>query len=181
VALILVPIVFFGLWAWSESDRAVEHPAVILVPLPLFACLSYLLAAIALGSSRVVFRRDRITWRNEGLPTLPERTLARTEVASVGYWQQSVPTRFGSYTTGVTGLVLRDGTRIALIDTFETVEQAKATANRIAGWLGNTPVGPCVGLPARRDVAYYRRLAYAGVGFCALLILTAVLGEYYRI
>ena len=181
VALLLVPMVFFGLWLWSEWSRAAAHPAVILIPLPIMSLLAYGVAAVALGSTRVAIRRDAIEWRYAGLPTLPSRRVGRGDIAAIGYWQQTVPTRFGSYTTGVAGLVLQDGTRLALLDALEDLAAAEAMATRIGRWLGNVPVQHTTGWPARRDGQYYRWIAYAGGAMVVLLIATAVLSEYYGI
>jgi hypothetical protein len=92
-----------------------------------------------------------------------------------------VPTRFGSYTTGVAGLVLRDGTRIALLDSLDNLAAAEAMAVRIGAWLGDIPVGHTLGWPVKRDMQYYRWIIYIAGTFCVLLLATAVLGEYYHI
>ena len=181
VALLMMPVVFFGCWLWSESERAATNPAVILIPLPIMSLLAYVLVAIAVGSTRVSIRRDEIQWRYAGLPTLPARHVARSDIAYIGYWSQTVPTRFGSYTTGVAGLVLQDGTRIALLDSLEDLAAAQAMATRIARWLGRVEVRHTTGWPVRRDVQYYRWIAYAGGAVCLLLVATAVLSEYYHI
>jgi hypothetical protein len=181
IALLLVPLVFFSLWLWTESERATEHPAVVLVPLPIFGFGIYVLAAIALGSTRVRIGHDAIEWQYGGLPTLPSRRIARADVSSIGYWQQTVPTRFGSFTTGVAGLVLRDGTRVALLDSLEDLAAAEAMAIRIGRWLGNGQVEHTIGWPVRRDLRYFRSIAFAGGFFCLLLVATAVLSEYYHI
>jgi hypothetical protein len=49
IALLVIPLLFFTLWLWTESDRAAEYPAVILIPLPIFVFGIYMLVAIALG------------------------------------------------------------------------------------------------------------------------------------
>jgi hypothetical protein len=181
IALLAMPLVFFSAWLWSESERAAEHPAVVLIPLPIFSFGIYMLAAIAFGSTRVRIGHDAIEWRYGGLTTLPSRRIPRADVSSIGYWQQTVPTRFGSYTTGVAGLVLRDGTRVALLDSLENLAAAEAMALRIGRWLGNAQVQHTTGWPVRRDLRYLRPIALAGGLFCVLLLATAVLGEYYHI
>jgi hypothetical protein len=181
IALLLMPLVFFSLWVWTESERAAEHPAVLLVPLPIFSFGIYMLAAIAFGSTRVRIGPDAIEWRYGGLPTLPSRRIARADVSSIGYWQQTVPTRFGSYTTGVAGLVLRDGTRVALLDSLDNLDAAETIAMQIGRWLGNVQVQHTAGWPIRRDPRYVRWMAFAGGFFCLLLLATAALSEYYHI
>jgi hypothetical protein len=188
IGLFVLIVVMFTGWLASESHRMFEYPATVLVPLPIMLSLAYLFAALATGSSRVTIDGQSVTWAYGGLPLMPGRRLARTEIAYAAYWQQTVGTRHGTYTTGVAGLVFRSGIRPALLDNLSTKEEGRILAERVAAWMNAHPhaaqaieVREFFGLPAKIDTTYYKPLLFGGLYFCVLLLATALASEYFRI
>jgi hypothetical protein len=190
IALVVLTIAMFTGWLLSERDRMFDYPATVLVPLPIMLSLAYLFAALATASSRITIDSQSVNWTYGGLPLLPPRRLARADIECVAYWQQTVGTRHGTYTTGVAGLIFRDGLRPSLIDTFATKEEGQWMAGKIAAWMNAHPIATqtqpvqvreAVGLPAKIDKTYYKPILFGVLFFCALLLATAVASEYFHI
>lgn len=105
----------------------------ILSALPLSLLIAYGSLAFALNKTEVWISSDSIEVRNGPVPAGSESQTVRLDEIEICYYRRSVvPLKAGSASVFAVGIRLRAGEWVDIISSFETREEAKAAAERIA-------------------------------------------------